>query len=204
RHILVVAGPGNNGGDGYVLARLLHGYARMRVRVLALAPPAAVEASAAADAWRAVGGSCEPWHTTDALPDADLIVDALFGIGLSRPLGGPAGHLVEAINAHPAPVLAVDVPSGLDADTGACGSIAVRAARTLCLLADKRGLHTGRAVDLVGDLAFDDLGLSGNPALQESAPDEACDEAGAPPGCRLLDRADLRRWLPPRRRGAHK
>ena len=118
RHLVVVAGPGNNGGDGRVLARLAQ-KAGYRVAV--------VDLDAAAT----------------AIPGCDVIVDALFGIGLSRAPDGAAAALIEAMNAHPAPVLALDVPSGLDADRGEAPGAVVVADATIAFLCHKPGLFNG-------------------------------------------------------------
>lgn len=189
RNVLVLAGSGNNGGDGYVLARLLHGHGA-EVQVLAPAPARAGEAVAAARAWHEAGGRTQVWEEGTPLPEADLLVDALLGIGLSRAPDTRMAALIAAINAHPAPVLAVDVPSGLDADTGHAPGAVVRADRTLCLLARKRGLYTGDARDVTGVVAFDDL----------QAPVDGIVAAQAD----LLDRADLAAVLPRRRPNTHK
>lgn len=197
RRVLVLAGTGNNGGDGYVLAQQLRAEGR-QVDVLALAAPASALAVAQAEAWQAAGGVVHSWPGNGPLPAADLVVDALFGIGLARPLAGAAAVLVDACNRSAVPVLAVDVPSGLDADTGHVATVAVRATRTLCLLAGKRGLHTGQAADCRGTLGFDDLGCGGLVAGL------AADPPAIAPAARLMASADLAQWLPPRRRSAHK
>lgn len=83
----------------------------------------------------------------DALPAADLVVDALFGIGLSRAPDADSHRLIDAINAQRVPVLSLDVPSGVDADTGAVPSVAVIATQTLQFIAAHAGLHTGDALE---------------------------------------------------------
>ncbi len=191
RRVLVVAGAGNNGGDGYVLAWLLQDGGRA-VQLLALTEAAADPAGAAAQAWVDNGGEILRWSASGSLPAADLIVDALFGIGLRRSLEGAAAALVEAINSAGVPVLAVDLPSGIDADTGTVAGVAVRATRTLSLLARKGGLYTGAAVDHCGAMDFDDLAVS-NLLDRASVADR-----------QLLETGDLAYWLPARRRGAHK
>lgn len=191
RRVLVVVGAGNNGGDGYVLARLLRTDGR-DVQLLALVGATAEPARASAQAWRDSGAQTLRWSASRSLPAADLIVDALFGIGLRRPLEGAAAALVEAINSADVPVLAVDLPSGIDADTGAVAGIAVKATRTLSLLARKGGLYTGAAADHCGALDFDDLSVPNLPG--EASGSERL----------LLQAHDLARWLQPRRRGAHK
>jgi ADP-dependent NAD(P)H-hydrate dehydratase / NAD(P)H-hydrate epimerase len=143
RRLLVACGWGNNGGDGYVLARLA-AQAGFDVVVLAVegrAPETDAARRAAAD-WAAVGPVLA-WHSGDPLPDGDVLVDALFGVGLNRPVQGSAATLIAAINAQPAPVLALDVPSGLDADRGVAPGPAVQAALTLSFVGRKFGLYTG-------------------------------------------------------------
>lgn len=192
--VIVVCGSGNNGGDGYEIARLAR-RAGAAVRVYSLGPPAAGgEAAQARSAWLADGGTIEPFD--GALPAADLVVDALFGTGLSRALSEEAGAAIRAINQRHdggARVLAVDVPSGLDATTGALPSgIAVQADATLSFIARKLGLHTGAGPDFVGDACFDPLDV----------PDAAYDGIAAV--ARLQSADDLRLALPPRKRTAHK
>ena len=93
------------------------------------------------------------------LPDADLIVDALLGFGLSGPPSGPAARLITAANAHPAPVLAVDLPSGLDARTGDPYDPCIRADATLTLALPKTGLLAPAARPVIGELAVADIGI---------------------------------------------
>lgn len=216
RRILVVVGPGNNGGDGYVLAQRLAHCPNVAVTVIALEPPRSVEAIAQAEASREIAGEALAWQPGDSLPPADLIVDALFGAGLSRPLDADSRALVDRINGHGAPVLAVDVPSGMHADTGSDDGCVVRATRTLTLLARKRGLHTGGGVENAGAVAFDDLGTgTAIDAIERTssayrAVTDAAIDFGSPDitpvhsHARLLDMGDLTSLLPPRRRSAHK
>ncbi len=154
--IVVLAGPGNNGGDGHVAARCLAA-AGHRVTVLASGPPAGADAAAAAAA--------HPWALFEtALPPADLVIDALLGLGLARAPEGRVAAMIAAANAHGAPILAVDLPSGVDADTGATPGVAVAAQRTVSFHAAKPGhwLYPGRALAGVLDVA--DIGLPPTPA----------------------------------------
>ena len=148
RDIEVWCGPGNNGGDGLVAARWLHAQGEVRARDRCRATPRAPRPThdkrckpLAMPACR-----CRPRCPTGV--QADLAIDALLGIGGSRELDGRAGPMpYRALNAGHAPVLAVDVPSGLHADTGALlGSDAVRATHTLSLLTLKPGLLHRRSV----------------------------------------------------------
>ena len=136
RRVTVYCGPGNNGGDGYVAARLLREM-RFDVRVGAIGDTGALRGDAA-EAFH--DWPDETFEAADLDPrHADLIIDALFGAGLSRPLDGEALALVERINASGVPVLAVDVPSGMDGANGAIGSKAVQAAETVTFFRLKPG-----------------------------------------------------------------
>lgn len=187
RRIAVYCGPGNNGGDGFLLATLAR-EAGLQVELFALADGAQGDAARARQAWVATGGSVCRWEAQQAVPAVDLHVDALYGTGLRRPPTAPVAALIERINASGAPVLALDVPSGLDADTGHCPGAAIRADVTVSFIAAKRGLYTGHAAALVGALELDMLGLP-EALWQDTAPD-----------ARLL----LPEQLPPRARDAHK
>lgn len=191
RRLLVCCGPGNNGGDGYVVARLA-ALAGCTVRVVALPVDAARVPTAATvrERWRSIG-SIEQLATDTALGAPDLIIDALFGIGISRPVEGVAEGLIAAINAHPAPVLALDVPSGVDADLGSCPGAAVDADCTLSFIAAKRGLATGRGRALAGErhlAALDVLAQEDDPAADAA----------------LIDPQLARQLLRPRPDDAHK
>jgi hydroxyethylthiazole kinase-like uncharacterized protein yjeF len=155
---LVLAGPGNNGGDAFVVARLLRA-AFFGVVVVFRGSPAKLPADAAAAhrAFIAAGGA-----TVTDIPagwGGSLIVDGLFGIGLARPLDAAYARLVEQANASGKPILALDVPSGLDADTGAATGPVIRAQATATFIALKPGLLTGDGVDLCGDVSVHSLGL---------------------------------------------
>ncbi|TCH97265.1 NAD(P)H-hydrate dehydratase [Roseococcus sp. SYP-B2431] len=150
RRTLVLAGPGNNGGDGYVVARLLE-QAGWDVAVAAVAPPRdGSDAAQAAARWRG------PRRGLEAIGRAGLVVDALFGAGLARDFEGPAA---EALRTCGAPVVAVDVPSGLDGATGAVRGFAPQAVLTVTFFRAKPGhlLLPGR--DLCGELVVADIGL---------------------------------------------
>lgn len=191
QRIAIVCGSGNNGGDGYVVARLL---AEARRAVYVYAPdqvlPVQGEAVHAFEAWQHVGGQMSIFGHD--LQGFDLVIDALFGIGLTRPPQGAYAALIKAMNAQSAPILALDVPSGLDADTGHCPGVAVSAHTTLSFIGLKQGLLTGQAPGLVGEVLVDDLDLP--PVLF------AC----VPAAARVLRPLDLGAWLPRRNRAAHK
>ncbi|QOY61952.1 NAD(P)H-hydrate dehydratase [Lysobacter sp. H21R4] len=189
--LLVICGPGNNGGDGYVLATLARASGR-RVQVYCLPDhePRTDECRRARQEYVDAGG--ELVAGDGPLPAADMLVDALFGIGLTRALEGPVAALVERINALSAPVLALDVPSGVVADTGSVGSVAVVAELTLEFIAAKAGLRTGAARDFTGRLQVADLGL------------EPRDLRSTQAVVAWLRAPDLAQWLQPRRRDSHK
>ncbi|WP_375454916.1 NAD(P)H-hydrate dehydratase [uncultured Methylobacterium sp.] len=153
--VLVLCGPGNNGGDGFVAARLL-AQAGHAVDLALLGSRAALsgDAGLAAAAW---DGAVADLAGADPAR-ADLVIDALFGAGLSRPVAAAPRDAIERVAAFGRPVLAVDVPSGLDGDTGAVRGIALRAVETVTFVALKPGhlLQPGRA--LCGRLHVADIG----------------------------------------------
>lgn len=191
QHWLVLCGHGNNGGDGYVMARLAQA-AGLSVTLLACESSKALpeEAQQARDAWLAAGGVI---HAADTgWPEqVDLIVDALLGTGLNRAPSAPYDRLIELINVHAAPVLAIDIPSGLLAANGTAPGAAVIADHTLSMIALKPGQLTGKARDFVGTLHNHELGLSAFLSA-ERAP------------ISRYDSEDLARWLKPRRATSHK
>jgi ADP-dependent NAD(P)H-hydrate dehydratase / NAD(P)H-hydrate epimerase len=186
----VLCGPGNNGGDGYVIARLARA-AGLAVWLVEAADPGRLKGDAArarAD-WTAAGG--EPLTAGAAWPGADVLVDALLGTGLDRAVEGRFAGLIDAINAAGLPVLAVDIPSGLNADTGAVLGRAVRAAVTVSFIGLKTGLFTGEGPTRCGEVLFDDLAVPADV------------RTGMVPAAERLDAACLAR-LGRRARGAHK
>lgn len=197
-HLLFVAGPGNNGGDALVAATVLH-LAGRAVTVWLAADPARLPD----DARRAWTEACaanvpiETLHTPASVPaTAAAIVDGLFGVGLARPLTGLHAALVETINASGLPVYALDIPSGLNGDTGqppAPDSPVIAARGTITFLAPKPGLLTGSGRDATGDIALADL-QAAQPAHDGVIEADACINAPA-------------RWLlhvPRRRHNGHK
>ena len=187
RRIAIFCGPGNNGGDGFLLGALAR-ESGLQVELLALAADAKGDAALARRAWENVAGPLPTWDWPEVLPDADVHVDALYGIGLNRAPTGEIARLIDRINASRVPVLALDVPSGLDADTGNCPGMAIRADVTVTFVAHKRGLHTGRAADCTGALELATLGV----------PDTL-------PACAMADARTLRAGgLPARARYANK
>jgi len=158
QQICIHCGPGNNGGDGFLLGVLAR-EAGLHVELVALTASSHGDAAAARAAWEAGGGRIRSWDAQGALPEAELHVDALYGIGLNRAPEPMPARLIGAINRSGRPVLALDVPSGLDTDTGHCPGAVVRADVTVTFIAGKRGLHTGRAADQVGVIELATLGV---------------------------------------------
>jgi len=164
--VTVLCGPGNNGGDGFVVARLLDEYG-FTVRVAEGSEPKG-DAAAMSEKWKGARVALAP----EALDGARLVVDGLFGAGLSRPLEGAAAQVVEALN--DLPLVAIDVPSGVSGDTGQpLGAVAVRAALTVTFFRKKPGhlLLPGRV--LCGETVVADIGIppeAANTQLHENTP----------------------------------
>ncbi len=184
--ILVLAGPGNNGGDALVTARLLrtHGYL---VHVVLPADPNQFprDAAEAYAQWRATGGvevKALPGFVSAGLPDSpregsqdfpreglpdfaraglpDLVIDGLFGIGLSRPLGDHWQAIVDTVNGFGCPILALDIPSGLDAQTGDALGRPIQATWTIAFIAPAQALATPQGSRLAGKCVCNRLGLT--------------------------------------------
>ena len=189
--IAVVCGPGNNGGDGYVLARLAAAQ-RLHGTVVALTDVAALRGDArrAYEDFVAAGGRVQSWDDA-CLLDAEVIVDAIFGIGLSRPLDSATAERIDAINTSGARILALDIPSGLHADSGEVLGAAVSAERTVSFLGLKLGFYLGEGPDYTGIVMFDDLDL----------PPDAF--TGGQAALRIDENA-VAQLLPRRRRTSHK
>ena len=186
QRIAVVCGPGNNGGDGYVLARRAQESGR-GVHVLRTLAPRGELAVRACNDFESAKGQCATFD--GALPDCDVVVDGLFGIGLTRAPDAATSVLIDAINARCCDVLALDVPSGVDADSGHVPGAAIRATDTLQFLGAHAGLATGAAIDHCGVLKTDELGV--------------CMDAADATAFALRPNA-LRGWLSPRLRDTHK
>ncbi len=190
RAITVCCGAGNNGGDGYVMARLAT-EAGLSVQLIALKDPEALtgDAARAARRWIEAGGQVE---SLGAALRGEVIVDALFGTGLDRPAAGDWARMIEQIADCGRPVLAVDVPSGLSADTGMPLGPCVRAQLTMSFIGNKRGLWTGEAGHWCGERLLD---LLDTPAeIHQALSFDA----------ELLTADWLQNRIPPRRQDAHK
>ena len=187
--VLVFAGPGNNGGDAFVAARYLKQW-WYRVAVVFAGDPFTLSADAAKalEAWRDCGGDVH-----DLVPRErrwDFVIDGLFGIGLTRELAEKPAELVSFINDLKLPVLAIDVPSGLEADSGRIMGRAVRAAHTITFLGLKPGMFTLDGPDQCGEIHLRTLGVQPSGIVEPSGV--------------LLDAALLAAALPPRQANSHK
>lgn len=187
--VLLISGPGNNGGDALVAARHLKAWwFKVTVVFTGEAAKLPVDAANAMQAWQEAGG-----ELLDAIPADgkwDMVIDGLFGIGLARELSGRYLELVREINRMNLPVLALDVPSGLDADAGQTFRAAVRASHTLTFIALKPGLLTAYGPDYCGEIHLDTLGIDPAALIQ-------------PTGW-LLEKSQVAAALKPRPRNSHK
>ncbi|MBN2800552.1 MAG: NAD(P)H-hydrate epimerase, partial [Deltaproteobacteria bacterium] len=181
--VAVVCGPGNNGGDGYAVARWLRGWG-FPVWVWPLSASSLGDAGVNRAAAARAGVS-----TSEDLGDAGLIVDAVFGTGLAREVTGRVAEVVAAINAHPAPVVAVDLPTGIHTDTGQVLGCAVRAAYTVTFGRDKLATWLEPGRDLCGEVEVLDIGIG---------------HAPVPAAAEVPEGADLAPLWPGRDRRAHK
>jgi ADP-dependent NAD(P)H-hydrate dehydratase / NAD(P)H-hydrate epimerase len=198
--VTVVCGPGNNGGDGLAAARLLAGRG-LSVSVFTLGDPEKYRGDAAENAGRARAAGLElvslaSRRTRKPLPkalrDADVVVDALFGTGLTRALSGSAARAVAAINRAERPVVAADIPSGLSADTGETIGPAVRASLTTAFAALKHAHVFWPARGFCGRVTVEDIGIPRRILLARAK------------ALFATEPADLRAWLPPRYGDTHK
>jgi hydroxyethylthiazole kinase-like uncharacterized protein yjeF len=189
RGVLVLAGPGNNGGDAFETAtHLKRLFYRVDVVFSGDTARLSADAHAALEKWRAADGRLLASIPTDTR--YDLIVDGLFGIGLGRPISGRDAELIAQANRLPGRKLALDVPSGINADTGAVMGVAFRATHTLTFIARKPGLYTLDGPDHCGDVSTATLGLEA--------------EALRPPQGRVVENALLATSLVSRPRNFHK
>ena len=217
--VTIVSGKGQNGGDGFVVARLLRQQG-CTARVALLSPPSALKGDAATTLRRfqraggrvhpipsgvGVGGGPAPPEAGapptridpvsvlgPLLQRSDLLVDAIFGTGLNAPVEGLPATAIQLMNASGRPIVAIDLPSGLDADTGAVLGAAITAMLTVTLACPKRGLYLGVGPNHAGMVRVADIGIP--PDLM----------AAAKIPVTLLDAAQVRPWLPVRSRTAHK
>jgi hydroxyethylthiazole kinase-like uncharacterized protein yjeF len=159
RCVGVFCGSGNNAGDGYVVARLaLQEGLEVTVYSLALPEKLTGDASLAYKEYKEQGGTVLPFASI-VYCKADIVVDALLGTGLDRPVGGEYAEAIAYIGSLHKPVLALDVPSGINADTGVMMGCAVQAVCTVTFSALKQGMLTGEAADYCGEIVFASLDL---------------------------------------------
>lgn len=188
--VLVLAGPGNNGGDALEVAARLAGMgARVDVIDLGAGCERSPEARTALERARASNAA----FVQVADGDFSLVIDGMFGIGIARPLSGQARELAAAVSSFGCPVLALDVPSGLDAETGAVigpDGLAVAATHTITFICDKPGLRSGEGVDYAGEVTVATLGID-----PSHLPEAAANMNGP---------ALFQEWLRPRARNSHK
>lgn len=193
RHWLIICGPGNNGGDGYVVARLAL-EAGIQVTVSSLIDPDKLKGDAAlafAD-WQATGGELLRWPLPDHI-SCDLALDALLGTGIDREVEGVFAQAIGYLNQLDCPTLAIDIPSGLNADTGCVMGCAVQASNTVTFVGRKRGMYTADGPDYCGHITFADL------AIPQDAAHQYADHAGS-----LLALEFLAQTIPPRLQNSHK
>lgn len=192
RSVTVFCGAGNNGGDGFIIARLAL-EKHWQVQLYQLGDPARMQTDArqARAAFVSAGGQVQP-YTPNAPLAGEVIVDALLGTGVDRPLEGLWRTVIDGINAAAIPVLAVDIPSGLQADSGVVAGAAIQAQQTVTFIGRKAGLYTGVAADYCGDISFADLGVPAGILRQ------------VPVAATLVRQPDLGPVATPRLRSAHK
>jgi hydroxyethylthiazole kinase-like uncharacterized protein yjeF len=190
--ILIICGSGNNAGDGYEIAYLAQ-QKGLQVTVLYVSEPHQLtgDASIAFKNAQKNGVVIKPFNVKEQL-QADVIVDALLGTGLQGEVRNDYRVAIEAINNSESPILAVDVPSGLNADTGNVLGTAVQADLTITFVGCKRGFFTGQAPQYCGEVLYDDLDV----------PKEVFDRVKS--DVEKLDLDELKKYLPPRSKIAHK
>lgn len=197
QQLLVFCGGGNNGGDGYVVAGMARQQGLAVVCVAVSAPEKLKGEARQAWLWAREQGVTVSALDTGSVPvwlkQADLVVDALLGTGLKGEVRSPYRELIEQINESETPVIAIDGPSGLCAETGQPLGLAVEAQQSVTFIGRKVGLYTGQARHYTGPVAFDDLGVPG----------EIYQEVGSPRG-RLLHWSIQSRCLPRLSPCAHK
>lgn len=192
RNIAVYCGPGNNGGDGFLIGQLaLRAGFDVHLCFLGQKEKAAGDAARALNAFAAAGGQIRQYDGQPP-PACDVIVDALLGTGLGREVEGRFRDIVQAINLANAAVFAVDIPSGIDADTGKIWGVAIRAQATATFIGRKLGLYTGAGPACAGELGFFDLGAP--PGVYANMPGQA----------HCIHENDLVLALPKRPQDAHK
>ena len=184
--VCILCGPGNNGGDGYMTADRLRS-SGSDVTCIQLAAPSTADARSALAMWRTRGGDVQ--KTLPTGKTFDVVVDALLGIGQTRPLQTQMLAAVQWINAQKTRVISLDVPSGLHADYGCwVGAVdGVHATETITFIGDKPGLHTAAGTEAAGVVTLDTLGVEAPPTRTQ-----------------LIDASDFPQITTRRRRNTHK
>lgn len=199
---LVLCGGGNNGGDGYIVARLAI-QAGFIVQLIALKPPEQLsgDAALAASRWQEAGGELSDWPLKQS-DYFDVVIDALLGTGIDRAPAGPYAEAIDWVNqagngiSSSSKIIAVDIPSGLYADTGVASEHTIKAARTVTFIGNKRGLYTADGPDHAGEVLFDDLGTPNS--IQTDIQPQRADSGN------ILPEKDISKLLGKRRRNSHK
>jgi hydroxyethylthiazole kinase-like uncharacterized protein yjeF len=197
--ITVIAGKGQNAGDGFVVARLLR-QRRCKARVVLLTPAGSLKGDAATTLRKYIrgGGRCyqlksdSPTLIPSLFDESDVLVDAIFGTGLNAPVEGLAANTIRLMNESGLPIVAIDLPSGLSADTGETLGPTIHAALTVTLAQPKRGLYLGDGPNFSGTVCVGDIGIPADLVARAKVP------------VSLLDSAMVRAVLPHRDPTAHK
>lgn len=159
--VTIICGSGNNGGDGFAVARHLHNHGVDVLIGQAWSDEPKGDAATNLAIARAMKVRILPWESVPSVMDGfgDLVIDALFGTGLSRAIGEPLDFLVSGMETRSKlPILAIDVPSGLDCDTGEPLGACVKAARTVTFVAEKAGFANPRSKEFTGEIIVADIG----------------------------------------------
>ena len=191
RDITILCGTGNNGGDGYVVARLARD-AGINVRILQVGDPNTMKGPALMNAERCFEDGLRAEMFQGLAASTDLIVDAMLGTGLDRPVGGLWAQAIESVNRHAAPVISIDIPSGLNSDSGFIMGQAVQADVTTTFIALKQGMFTGQGPDCCGRIEFNSLEVPAKIYASEIL------------SARRLDWSRQKTYLHPRQKSMHK
>ncbi|MEA2433495.1 MAG: ADP-dependent NAD(P)H-hydrate dehydratase / NAD(P)H-hydrate epimerase [Actinomycetota bacterium] len=186
KRVTVVCGKGNNGGDGFVAARVLH-IAGLTVVCCPLVDPDALEGASKLHFERLVAVGCRVSSFSDRLMDCDVVVDAIFGTGFKGSVESPFREAIDSINESGASVLAIDIPSGVNGATGSAGPHAIKADVTVCIAVEKIGTAFAPGLDHAGHVEVVDIGIATRDAT-----------------ALLIEAEDVAGWLPKRLPDAHK
>jgi len=199
KNISIVVGKGNNGGDGLVVGRLLMKRGA-NVQTHILADPSTFTGDTLTNftRYRDIGGTfiapppLSPGHILASLENSELIIDAIVGTGLSKPIEGVFAEIIGSINKTHCPIVAIDIPSGLSGDTGSVLGVAIHATQTVTMAMPKRGLFLGQGITHSGDIVVADIGI----------PTTYADEAMIT--TQMITGSHITAQLPPRPQDAHK